>query len=92
MLITYAMTLGSKIAIGDQRRIIPSIHRAGLGFKEAWGVQVEIVAAAKGGGGLVKRRPFARGIEIAALSLQQSSNSVGEKLFGRKASISLASR
>jgi hypothetical protein len=38
MLITYAMTLGSEIAIGDQRRIIPSIHRAGSGFKEAWGV------------------------------------------------------
>jgi hypothetical protein len=35
MLITYAIILGSKIAIRDQRRIIPSIHSAGLGFKEA---------------------------------------------------------
>ena len=33
MLIAYAMTLASKMEIGDQRQIIPSIHRQAPGFK-----------------------------------------------------------
>jgi hypothetical protein len=38
MLITYAMTLGSKIAIGGPPRIIPSIHRQAQDSKKVWGV------------------------------------------------------